>query len=96
VDDTDEFEWDPYKAAANLQRHGVSFEEAATVFDDELALTVPDAAHSYDELREFTIGVSRTGRLIAMAHTLRGDRIRIISARPAERRERRQYESDRP
>ena len=87
----DDFEWDPNKAEANAARHGVTFEETSTVFDDEWALTVPDDAHSQEEIREFTIGRSAAGRLLAVAHTQRGDRIRIINARVAESPERRQY-----
>ena len=86
-----DFEWDPPKAAENAARHGVTFEEAATVYNDEWALTVPDIVHSSRETREFTVGLSEARRILAIAHTMRGNRIRIISARVAEPRERRQY-----
>lgn len=88
------FEWDPAKAAQNLSKHGVSFDEASTVFGDPLAGTILDPRHSDDEPRFVTIGLSRSRRLIIVAHTEREDRIRIISARRATRRERRTYESE--
>ena len=86
------FDWDPSKAAGNLARHGVSFEEAATVFRDVLSATGADPDHSFDEVRFVTIGVSIAGRLLAIAHTDRDDTIRIISARPATPSERTIYE----
>jgi hypothetical protein len=73
------FEWDPRKAETNLRRHDVSFTEAGTVFGDDLAITVPDPDHSMDEDRYITIGWSNRRRLLMVAHTDRGDRIRIIS-----------------
>ena len=82
------FVWDPFKAVDNLAKHGVSFDEATTVFDDLLATTAADLAHSIIEERFVTFGLSTRGRLLAVAHTERGDTIRIISARtmtPAER-----------
>jgi hypothetical protein len=80
------------KAKSNLRNHGVSFDEAATVFLDPLALTFPDPHHSGEEPREITIGYT-AGRYVAfVAHCQRGDRIRIISARRATRKERTQYE----
>lgn len=85
-------EWDPAKAAANLRKHGVSFEEAATALADDLAITGADPDHSRGENRFVTFGVSGAGRLLVVAHTERGDRLRIISARPATKRERRIYE----
>ena len=88
-----EFEWDPEKAASNLKKHGVSFEEAATVFRDQLSLTFYDPDHSVDEDRYITIGTSTDGRLIIVSHTDRDDHIRIISARNATRRERKMYEN---
>jgi uncharacterized protein len=88
-----EFEWDPDKAATNVAKHGVSFEEAATVFGDSLSLTVYDPDHSQDEDRFITMGTSRDGRLILVSHTDRDDRIRIISARAATKRERKAYEN---
>jgi uncharacterized DUF497 family protein len=86
------FEWDPAKAADNVARHGVSFEEAATVFRDPLSATGPDPDHSFDEERFVTFGISTSGRLLVIAHTERGDTIRIISARPATVGERKIYE----
>ena len=87
-----QFEWDPQKAAGNLSRHGVSFHEAATVCDDPLALTYPDPDHSEDESRYLTFGTSANGRLLVVAHAEVGDTIRIISSRPATRKERKIYE----
>ncbi len=89
-----EFEWDPEKAAANIRRRRVSFNEAATVLEDPLSTTFPDEAHSEDEMRFVTVGVSQRGRLLVVAHTERNDTIRIISARRATRRERAFYEQD--
>lgn len=87
-----EFEWDPEKAARNLVKHGVSFHEAATVFDDPLAITYSDPDHSEQEDRFLTFGSSVEGRLLVVSHTDRNDRTRIISARLATRKERKQYE----
>ncbi len=87
-----EFEWDPSKAAANLRKHGVSFNEAATVFGDFLGATAVDPDHSRDENRYITVGSSNRGRVLMIAHVERGDRIRIISARTLTRTERRAYE----
>ena len=87
-----EFDWDPRKAASNLRRHNVSFSEAATVFSDPLSTTVPDPDHSLNEDRSITIGLSYRSRLLMVAHTERGDHIRIISARELTRTERAQYE----
>jgi uncharacterized DUF497 family protein len=86
------FEWDPVKAVANLAKHGVSFKEAATVFRDPLAETGSDPDHSLDEERFVTFGVSTSGHLLVVAHTDRGDTIRIISARRATAAERTIYE----
>ncbi len=86
------FEWDLEKAAANLRKHGVSFAEAATLFGDPLSRTFPDPDHSLDEQRFLTVGMSEGRRLLVVAHIEHGDSIRIISARPATRRERRWYE----
>jgi hypothetical protein len=86
------FEWDPQKAADNLAKHGVAFEEVATVFRDALSQTGQDPDHSFDEERFVTFGLSTSGRLLAVAHTERGDTIRIISARAATARERTLYE----
>ncbi|MBX3280473.1 MAG: BrnT family toxin [Acidobacteria bacterium] len=87
------FEWDPVKAASNLEKHGVSFAEAATVFFDPLSLTVPDPLHSIDEQRFVITGLSYQRRHLVVAHSDRGDRIRIISARLATSSERKKYES---
>jgi uncharacterized DUF497 family protein len=87
------FEWDPHKAATNRRKHRVSFEEAATAFADRLSVTVPDPDHSdARESRYILVGQSERGRLLAVSHAERGTTIRIISARPATRREREQYE----
>ena len=88
-----EFEWDPEKAAQNVLKHRVLFEEALTVFGDPLASTIADPDHSEDEARFVTLGQSRNERLIVVCHTDRAGRVRLISAREATRRERRQYES---
>lgn len=90
------FEWDPHKAEVNLQKHGVSFGEAATVFADPLALDRPDPDHSEDEERFLCIGRSYVDRLLLVAYAERGDQIRIISARMAEPREHRAYERPTP
>jgi len=86
------FEWDANKAELNLTKHNVSFEAAATVFGDPYSVTIPDPAHSQSENRFIILGRSHDGRLLVVVHTERGDDIRIISARQASRRERRQYE----
>lgn len=86
------FEWDPEKAGANHVKHGVTFEEASTVFGDPLARIVDDPRHSRDEERFVIIGVSRNSRLIAVMFTERQERIRIASARLVTRAERRNYE----
>lgn len=86
------FEWDSEKAERNKQKHGVTFEEAATVFLDRLSLTIPDPIHSTDEERFVILGESNRARLLVVAHVERGENIRIISARVATKRERRNYE----
>jgi uncharacterized protein len=86
------FEWDAIKAGSNLAKHGVSFEEAATVFSDTVSITIPDPTHSQTETRFIILGRSHRGRFLVVIHTERGDSIRIISARHASRRERKQYE----
>jgi uncharacterized protein len=88
------YEWDPEKAKANLRKHRVSFEEAATVFLNPLAVTYPDPDHSGDEMREITVGHSARQRVIFLYHAQRRDRIRIIGARKATPTERRQYEEN--
>lgn len=85
-------EWDPRKAESNRIKHGVSFEEAATVFREPLAATGADPDHSITEDRFITFGVSEVGRLLVVSHTERGEIIRIISARKATKRERELYE----
>lgn len=87
-----EFEWNPDKAAVNLKKHGVSFEEAATVFNDSLSVTFPDPDHSLGESRYVIIGLSKFGQLLVVAHTEREEKVRIISTRKATRQERRFYE----
>ena len=88
-----EFEWDPEKAEANFQKHGVRFAEAATVFFDPLSITVPDPLHSADENRFVMTGLSYQQRHLVVVHSDRGDTIRIISARLATSSERKTYES---
>ncbi len=88
------FEWDPKKARRNLKRHGVSFDEASTAFQDPLSRTIPDPLHSEDEDRFVLIGCSHRNRLLVVVHTERGDRIRIISARPATNKERLGHEEN--
>jgi hypothetical protein len=85
-------EWDDQKAAANARKHHVSFEEAATVLEDTLSITFRDPDHSIEEFRFLTIGRSSSGRIIMVAHTDREEAVRLISARPATRSERRSYE----
>jgi uncharacterized DUF497 family protein len=86
------FEWGPDKAADNLRVHGVSFEDASTVFFDPLSVTGADPDHSVGESRFITFSVSSTGRLLVVAHTEREDAVRIISAREATAAERNIYE----
>jgi uncharacterized protein len=87
-----EFEWDPRKAAANLAKHRVSFEEAATVFGDRLGRIVADPRHSAVEERFVLLGISKERRLLAVMYVERADAVRIVSARPATRPERKDYE----
>ena len=92
-----QFEWDPAKARQNLKEHHVSFERAATIFLDPLALSEVDDEHSRHEQRWITLGLDRTGALLAVSHTYReetesGARIRLISARRATKNEAKQYE----
>ena len=87
-----EFEWDPKKAAKNLKDHKVSFSEASTVFSDPLSITVSDPDHSIKEDRYIIVGMSHRSRLLMVAHTERGERIRLISARELTRKERKAYE----
>jgi uncharacterized protein len=83
---------DPKKATTNIKKHGVTFQEAATVFGDPLAITFQDPDHSVDEERQMTFGLSLKKRLIVVSHTERRDRIRIINARLMDRKERMIYE----
>lgn len=87
-----QFTWDPDKAQANVRDHGVTFEEAETVFGDPLSFTFPDPDHSVGEQRSIDIGWSRQGRLLVVVYTERQGSIRLISCRPATRQERRRYE----
>jgi hypothetical protein len=86
------FEWDPEKAAENERKHGVSFDEAIPIFAGTLSRTIDDPDHSRGETRYLQLGLSRRGRLLVVAFTERNERIRIISARLATKRERRHYE----
>ena len=86
------FSWDPKKAASNLNKHGVSFEEAATVFGDPLSDTFPDPDHSMEEYRFVIIGSSESGKILVVAHTADGELVRLISAREVTREERTSYE----
>ena len=88
------FAWDPDKADANELKHGVSFLEAATIFGDPLATTFTDPDHSLNEEHWLTFGKSQEGRLLVTAHCDRGEAVRIISARPLTRRERKIYEEE--
>jgi uncharacterized DUF497 family protein len=87
------FEWNENKASASFKKHDVSFEEATTVFGDNLSITISDPLHSIDEDRFIIIGYSCKHRLVVVVHTERGNNIRIISARLATKGERNSYES---
>jgi len=87
-----EFEWDPRKAATNARKHGVTFQEASTVFGDPLAVTFADPDHSVNENRYITFGLSDQKRLLVVSHTQRKGQTRIISARRMNRREKKIYE----
>jgi uncharacterized DUF497 family protein len=89
----DEFEWDDAKAAANLAKHGVSFEQARDAFDDPFAIDFVDDRENYGELRLILIGMVEN-RLLVVAHTMRNDKVRIISAREVEPHERRRYHEE--
>jgi len=88
------FEWDPSKARRNIETHGVSFDEASTTFKDTLSLTIHDPLHSDEEDRFILIGNSIKNRLLVVVHTETGNKIRIISARKATKKERKQYEEN--
>ncbi|MDT4896737.1 MAG: uncharacterized protein QOH25_1814 [Acidobacteriota bacterium] len=86
------FKWDESKAASNRAKHGVSFEEAATVFGDPLSDTFDDPDHSAEERRFIIIGTSEQGRMLVVAHSDDGETVRIISAREPTHSERESYE----
>jgi hypothetical protein len=88
------FEWDPNKAKENLEIHGVSFDEAGTAFRDTLSLAIYDPLHSEEEDRFVLLGNSYKDRILVVVHTVRGDNIRLISARKASKKERKQYEEN--
>ena len=88
------FDWDEEKAKSNLTKHGVSFDEATSVFDDLLFLVFADPQHSIDEQRFLIMGESLKGRLLVVSYTERGKKTRLISARLATRKERKAYESE--
>jgi hypothetical protein len=87
------FEWNESKDQANQRKHGISFQEATTVFGDPLAATVPDPDHSHGEPRYVTMGYSTSNRMVVVSHTEEGENFRIISAREANAHERKTYES---
>ena len=88
------FEWDPVKAEANFKKHGVTFAEGMTIFDDENAITIYDYSHSQEEDRFADLGMSKNGNMLSVVYTEREDRIRLIHARRANREERRFYEKN--
>lgn len=85
------FEWDTNKAKTNFEKHGIFFEEAATLFADENSITIDDPVHSLNEKRSITIGLTFKRKLLVAVHTERNGKIRIISARSASRKEKKQY-----
>ena len=91
-----EFDWDPAKARENEKKHGIAFREGATAFADRLSYTIPDPGHSVGEQRFLLLGLTTNARLVVVSHTERGDRIRLISVRPASSRERMDYEQNQP
>jgi len=88
------FDWNEEKAKKNLDKHGISFDEATSVFDDPLFLTYADLDHSIEERRFIIMGESARGRLLVVSYTERKSSTRLISARPVTRKERKAYESD--
>lgn len=88
------FEWDPDKAKTNAEKHGVTFAEASTAFEDALSVTIPDPLHSEDDVRFVLMGYSHRDRLLVVVHADRDDWVRIISARPATGKERRQHDEN--
>ena len=87
------FEWDEEKARTNLRKHRISFEEAKTIFNDPLSITIADPSHSQDEDRFIDIGMSSRGQILVVVYTERGENIRLISCRSATRQEQRVYEN---
>ena len=87
-----DFEWDPTKARANEQKHGISFLEACDVFGDDHSSSIRDPDHSIDEDRHLIFGLSKAGKYLVVSYTERGERIRLISARDMTPRERQAYE----
>lgn len=88
------FEWNHEKAVGNIQKHGISFDEACTVFSDTLSLTIHDPLHSSEEDRFTIVGVSVNNRILTIIHTYRKSNIRIITARKATKKERLYYENN--
>jgi uncharacterized DUF497 family protein len=88
------FEWNRQKEAANRRKHGIDFGEASSVFADTLSITIPDPDHSVDEERFLIVGMSSNRKLLVVVHTIRKDRIRIISVCLATKHEKRNYEED--
>ena len=88
------FEWDPNTAKENLELHGVSFDEAGTAFRDPWSLTIYEPLHSEEEDRFVLLGNSHRNRILVVVHTVRGDNIRLISARKATKKDRKQYEEN--
>jgi uncharacterized DUF497 family protein len=89
-----QFLWDPRKARRNIVKHGVTFLDASTAFGDPLSLTIDDPDHSFREERLLLLGQGNSGKLLVVSHLADGETIRIISARLAERHERRTYEEE--
>jgi uncharacterized DUF497 family protein len=89
-----QFEWDENKALRNLKKHGIDFDEARAVFFDPLAVTIPDPLHSIGESRLITVGLSVAGNLLVVSHREKASAIRLISARRATSKERKQYEKE--
>jgi uncharacterized DUF497 family protein len=87
-----DFEWDPRKDSMNQRKHNVRFAEALTIFGDPLSITIPDPNYASDEERLVIVGISSQQRLLVVVHTVRDERIRLISAGPATKHERRNYE----
>jgi uncharacterized protein len=91
---TTRFEWDRKKSEINHRKHGISFDEAQTVFTDVFSIAIPDTEHSQDEERSIIVGRSNKNRLLVVAYSERGNNIRLISARKTTRTERRKYEEE--